>query len=61
MSGEMQDKYVNDLELALKNLVKASNPFTTDDLVDELTATIPFTEALIKAIADSDKLLAGEV
>ena len=61
MAGEMQDKYVEDLELALKSLVLAAKPLASYDVIDELTATIPLVESLRENVANSEKLLAGEI
>ena len=60
MSGEMQDKYVEDLERALMNLINAAKPLASYDVVDELTATIPLVESLEEAINQSKELLLGE-
>lgn len=57
MSGEMQDKYVDDLELMLNKMIEASMTFTSGDTVDETCGTIPLMELLEDAINQSKKLL----
>ena len=57
MSGEMNDKYVAELESALSDLIDASKPFTSGDVVDETCGTIPLMERLENSILASNNLL----
>ena len=57
MSGEMNYKYVAELEAALSDLIDASKPFTSGDIVDELCATVPLMERLENSILASNNLL----
>jgi len=57
MSGEIQDKYIDDLESILNKLIEASIPFTSGDTVDETCGTMPLMELLEDTINQSKKLL----
>jgi hypothetical protein len=57
MSGEMNDKYVAELEAALSDLIDASKLFTSDRVVVETSGTIPLMERLEASILASNNLL----
>lgn len=61
MSGEIQEKYIDDLELALNKLIAASMPFTSGDTADETCGTIPLMELLSEAIEQGKELLKDDI
>lgn len=48
---------LKDSELILENLVNASRPFTSGDIVDETSGTIPLIDRLKSAIKRAESLL----
>ena len=48
---------LKDSKLILENLVNASRPFTSGDIVDETSGTIPLMKRLKSAIERAEKLL----
>ena len=57
MSGEIIEGYCDDLERTLTELIEASTPFTSSDIVVELCATIPLTERLEAALLAAKNVL----
>ena len=57
MSGEMQERYILDLESSLNQLIKRSLPFTNGDNVDETVGTIPLMTALEISISVAKQVL----
>ena len=48
---------LKDSKLILENLINASRPFTSGDVVDEVSTTVPLIERLKSAIKRAEELL----
>lgn len=51
---------MNDKRKCIEDLIAAAKPFTSGDVVDETSGTIPLMEALRKAIEQMQKRLDGD-